>query len=101
MKIKKGDEVKIIKGKDKGKSGKVDAVFVSKQKVMILGVNEYKRHKKGKGDGKPSEIISITKPLSWNNVQIVCSKCHLPTRIGFSEDNGKKIRICKKCQQAI
>ncbi len=101
MKLKKGDSVKIIKGKDKGKSGTVEIVFPIKQKILVLGVNEYKRHKKGKGDGNPSEIVSITKPMSWNNVQIMCPKCHLPTRIGFSIEDGKKVRICRKCQQKI
>lgn len=101
MKLKKGDEVKIVVGKDKGKTGKVEKLFPGKQKVLITGVNQYKRHIKGRAGMQKSEIVTITKPLSMANVRLICPKCHLPTRIGFQDINNKKERICKKCKQSI
>lgn len=100
-KLRKGDEVKVVIGKDKGKSGKIEKVFAKEEKVLISGVNQYKRHLKARSQTQPSEIITITKPLPIANVQLVCSKCHLLTRVGFMLENNKKVRVCRKCQQAI
>ena len=100
-KLKKGDEVKVVLGKDKGKTGKIDKIFPSENKIVVLGVNEYKRHKKGNMQGQKSEIATITKPMSAANVMLLCPKCHLTTRVGFRIENDKKERICKKCQQSI
>lgn len=101
MKIKKGDQVKVINGKDKGKTGSVEKVFTKTKKVLIAGVNIYKRHKKGRFQGQKSEIIDITKPLPEANVQLVCPKCHVLTRVGYRVEKGKKVRICRKCEQII
>lgn len=100
-KLRKGDEIKIVAGKDKGKTGKIEKVFSKEQKVLITGVNQYKRHLKARSQSQPSEIIIITKPLPLANVQLVCPKCHLLTRAGFILENNKKGRVCRKCQQAI
>lgn len=101
MKLKKGDEVKVVRGKDKGKTGKVEKVFPEKMQVLVVNVNQYKRHLKARSQNQPSEIVTITKPLAIANVRLVCSKCHVITRAGFSMQDNKKIRICKKCEQAI
>lgn len=102
MKLKKGDNVKIVRGKDKGKTGKIDRVFPKHGMVVVPGVNQYKRHLKARSANKPSEIITLTKPLPLANVQLVCPKCNLPTRVGMQGDGGnKKVRVCRKCGQAI
>lgn len=101
MKLKKNDEVIIVKGKDKGKKGKIEKVFVKENKVLIPGVNLYKRHYKSKLQNKPSEIIQITKPFISSSVALICPNCHKPTRIGYKIDNKEKIRICKKCNKKI
>ncbi len=101
MKIRKNDEVRIVSGKDKGKTGKVEKVFTKKSQVLIGGINQYKRHQKGRMQGQKSEIITITKPLPMSVVMIVCPKCSKPTRIGYLLRDEKKIRICKKCKQGI
>lgn len=101
MKIKKGDKVKVVIGKDEGKIGQVDKVFSKVNKVLVVGVNQYKRHLKAKSARQPSEIVTLTKPLPASNVVLVCPKCQLPTRVGFSYEDDKKIRICKKCKQNI
>ena len=99
-KLKKGDEVVVVVGKDKGKTGKIEKVFPKINKVLVLGINQYKRHLKARSQSQPSEIITKTLPLSIANVKLICSKCHLPTRVGFSFENQKD-RVCKKCNQAI
>lgn len=101
MKIKKGDSVKVLVGKDKGKTGKVEKIYLADNKVLILGVNEYKRHVKSRAQNEKSEIKTITKPLNAANVAVVCGSCKKTTRVGILIEKGKKIRICRKCKKAI
>ena len=101
MKLKKGDNVKIVLGKDKGKTGKIEKVFGKIEKVLVTGVNQYKRHLKSRSQGQPSEIVTITKPLPLQNVALICSHCKLPTRIGFRIEKNDKIRVCRKCDKKI
>lgn len=101
MKIKKGDEVMIMKGKDKGKTGKVEKVFTKEAKVVVGGMNQYKRHVKSRQQGQQSEIITITKPLAVANVAVVDPKTKKPTRVGYKMEKGAKVRIAKASQQAL
>lgn len=88
-------------GKDKGKTGKVEKVFPDKQRVLVSGVNQYKRHLKARSQKQPSEIVTITKPLAVANVMRICPKCHLGSRIFYQTIEEKKERMCQKCQKAI
>lgn len=97
MKIKKGDTVKVIKGKDSGKLGKVEKVFSKSKRVLVEGANQYKRHIKAKMQGQKSEIITITKPLPEANVALLCPKCKQETRVGYKVLKDSKVRVCKKC----
>lgn len=101
MKLKKGDQVKIVTGKDAGKSGKIEKVFSKEGKVIVSGLNQYKRHMKGRLPGQKSEIITITKPLSIANIALICPKCKKQTRVGFKSLKDEKIKICKKCNEEI
>ena len=101
MKLKKGDNVKVIRGKDKGKEGKIEKVFPKLGKVLIANVNLYKRHLKARSDKQPSEIVTVTKPLTGENVSLICPKCHKTTRIGIKIQKDVKSRICKKCKSEI
>lgn len=101
MKLKKGDEVKVTIGKDKGKTGKIEKVMPKENKILIQNVNLYKRHLKKRSQNEPSEIRTLTKPLSMSNVRLICPKCHLPTRVGFTIEGDKKQRICRKCKGEI
>lgn len=98
MKIHKNDQVKIIRGKDSGKLGKVEKVFAKTDKVLVEGVNQYKKHIKARMQGQKSEIITITKPLALSNVLVVCPKCKQPTRVAVKVLKDSKVRVCKKCQ---
>jgi large subunit ribosomal protein L24 len=101
MKVKTGDEVVVLLGKDKGKKGNIERVFPKFNKVLVSGVNIYKRHKKPQGRTLQGGIIDITKPVSTSSVALVCPKCNLPTKVGFKLENKDKKRICKKCKQVI
>lgn len=102
IKIRKGDLVKIIAGKDKGKTGKVEKIFPKKNKILVARINVFKRHLKPQGQNKPGGIVDISKPFPVSKAMFICPKCGQPTRIGFLIDkSGKKSRICKKCSQVI
>lgn len=101
MKILKNDEIKIIRGKDKGKTGKIEKVFAKANKVLVLGVNEYKRHMKKRTQDDKSQIVTITKPLPMANVALICPKCKKETRVGFKMEKDAKVRFCKKCEKTI
>ena len=102
MKIKKGDTVKVLIGKDKGKTGQVEKIFLKIESVLIPGVNEFKRHVKSRERNQKSEIITITKPLPVANVALICPKCKKPTRVGYLiKKDGNKVRVCRKCGKEI
>jgi large subunit ribosomal protein L24 len=100
MKIKKGDKVKILLGKDNGKEGKVAFVIVKRKKVFVEGANLYKKHVKKQGSLEGG-IISIPKPLDVSNVCLICPSCNKPTRVGYKFIGTEKRRICKKCGKEI
>ena len=101
MKLKKGDNVKIVLGKDKGKEGKIEKVFGKIGKVLVTGVNQYKRHLKSRSQNQPSDIVTITKPLPLQNVALICPHCKAQTRVGFRIEKNDKIRVCAKCDKKI
>jgi len=102
MKIKIADTVKITAGKDLGKTGKVQKVYPKDRKVLVEGANKYKRHVKGRGEGKPGGIVEFERPLPTANVALICPTCKQVTRVGYSlEPSGGKTRICRKCKAHI
>ena len=101
MKIKKGDEVKIISGKDRGKSGKVSKVYPSINSVLIEGLNLFKKHMRKKQADKKGEIVLVPRPVKISAIRFICKHCGKITRIGYDISGENKIRICKKCRQAI
>lgn len=102
MKLKKGDQIIVIAGKDKGRKGKIEKVLPKLNKVLIPGINVYKKHTKPRGEGQPGGIVDVVKPLVVSNVALLCPKCRKQTRIGYRIGKvGKKERICRKCQVAI
>lgn len=101
MNIKKGDNVKIISGKDKGKKGKIVQIFPTEKRVVVEGVNKLYRHTRPKRQGEKGQKIEFFAPLSVANVMIICPKCGKQSRVGSKSLNGKKKRVCKKCQEAF
>lgn len=100
MKIRKGDKVKILLGKDRGKEGSVEYVKVKEMKVFVGGANIYKRHVKKQGQIEGG-IINIPKPMDVSNVALICPNCKKVTRVGFKKLGDLKIRVCRKCGKEI
>ena len=101
MKIKKGDTVKILSGKDKGKTGVVSKTFPSENKVLVEGINLYKKHIKPRRQRQKGEIILVNRPLFVSKVMLVCKNCGKSTRVGFKIEANTKSRYCKKCGALI
>jgi len=99
MKIKKGDTVLIISGKDRGRKGKVLGSFPKENRILVEGINLRKKHQRPRRAGEKGQIITLPAPIDISNVKLICSKCGKPTRVGFKIVEGKKFRICKKCGQ--
>jgi len=99
-KIHKDDNVQVLVGKDRGKTGKVLRVFGKEDKVLVEGVNMFKRHirKMGQTEGG---IIDVSKPVNISNIGLVCPACKKVSRAGFKVENGKKSRICIKCKEVL
>jgi large subunit ribosomal protein L24 len=102
MKIRKDDNVLVIAGKDKGKKGKVRFVYPDKGRVLIEGVNMIKTHSKAKAQVRQAGLIERESSVNLSNVMIICSSCNKPARIGAKIlDDGRKVRICRNCQEVI
>ncbi|MDP2838038.1 MAG: 50S ribosomal protein L24 [Candidatus Moranbacteria bacterium] len=101
MKIKKGDKVQIITGKDRGSQGEVLFVLPVSERVVVKGLNLMKRHIKPKRDGVKGEIISKEASLHISNVMLVCPHTGKPTRIGYKIEGGEKFRISKQSGKAL
>jgi large subunit ribosomal protein L24 len=101
QRIKKGDTVEVIAGKDLGERGEVIAVLPKKNRVVVSGVNTGKKHQKARQAGRqqvPAQIIEFDAPLHLSNVMLVCTSCEEKTRVGFRvREDGFKTRVCKKC----
>lgn len=100
MRVKKGDQVRVIAGKDVGKEGEITAVFPDRDRVIVTSpalVNVVKKHQKARSAVMQAGIIDKEMPIHVSNVALVCKKCDKPTRVGYRFDGDKKIRVCRKC----
>lgn len=98
MRIKKGDQVRIISGKDRGKSGTVLKVFSENNRVSVEGINSYKKRMRPRRQGQKGETVSVVRPLHASNVLLVCKNCKEPARLGMRKEGNQKVRFCKKCE---
>ena len=101
MKVKKGDLVKMLAGKDREKTGKVLKVVPENGKVVVEGLNLMKKHNRPRREGEKGQRIEIPRAIDISNVVVVCPKCGKPSRICYRETNGEKLRFCKKCKSEI
>ncbi len=102
MRIKRGDQIEVITGKpeNKGKRGEVIRVFPKEGRVVVQGINlrtKHQRQVQSQGKTINPGIVKLEGPIDVSNVMVVCKKCNKPTRVGISRDEGKAIRVCKKC----
>ncbi|WP_053361326.1 50S ribosomal protein L24 [Bacillus sp. FJAT-27251] len=101
MHVKKGDKVMVISGKDKGKTGNVLAAYPKQNRVLIEGVNIVKKHAKPSQVNPQGGIISQEAPIHVSNVMPIDPKSGNPTRVGYKEENGKKVRVAKKSGEVL
>ena len=101
MTVKSGDNVLVITGKDKGKTGKVTAVYADENKVLIDNVNIVSKHQKPKSQQDKGGIFKRPAPIEASNVLVVCPVCNKATRVAHKEIDGKKVRVCKKCGASL
>jgi len=102
MKIKKGDKVKIIAGKDRGKEGKVLMVFPEKERLTVEGLNLVVKHMRPRRGGEKGQRIQFPASMNFSNILLICGKCNKPTRVGYKIlENKKKVRMCKQCNEVI
>ena len=97
MRIKKGDNVQVLSGNDKGKTGEVLEVIPKANKVIVKGVNIRKKHVKARRQGEESGIIPVECSIPVSKVNVVCPKCGKVTKVGYSVEKDEKVRVCKKC----
>jgi large subunit ribosomal protein L24 len=101
MKLRKGDEIEVIAGKDRGKRGKVSRIIPKEDRVVVDGVNVMKKHRKSSGDGNKGERVETAFPIHVSNVMLVCPHTGKPTRIGYSEEGGEKVLVSRRSGNAI
>jgi large subunit ribosomal protein L24 len=111
-KIKRDDNVVVLKGKDRGRTGQVRKVLPAASgydkygrpepgRIIVTGVNMVKRHQRPRTQQQPGGIIEREAPISWANVAVICAECNQPTRVGFRIANERKVRYCKRCDAQI
>lgn len=101
LRVKKGDTVMVITGKDSKKTGKILRIFSKKERVVVEGLNIVKRHTRARGN-QPGGIEEKEAPLHISNVMLYCQKCGKPVRIKRNLlENGEKVRVCIKCGEAF
>jgi len=101
MKLRKGDNVIVITGKDKGKKGKIVRVLVDDNKVIVEGINMMKKHQRPRKSGEKGSVLNISMPLHASNVQIIDPKTNKPSRIGSKVVGDKRVRVTRKSNQEI
>ena len=101
MKIRKGDNVKVLSGNDKGKTGEVLEVIPKTEKIIVKGINIRKKHVKPRKQGEEGGIIPVECAIHVSKVNVVCPKCGKATRIGYETEKDQKVRVCRKCGYKI
>lgn len=102
LNVKKGDRVKVIAGKDKGKEGEIIRSLPSKGRVVVEKVNMIKKAMRPTQQNPQGGISTMEAPINVSNVMLVCPSCKAATRVGHRvKDDGKKVRVCKKCGKDI
>ncbi|MGH9123961.1 MAG: 50S ribosomal protein L24 [Acidimicrobiales bacterium] len=100
MRLRKGDRVRVLRGKDRGASGAIIRVLPKEGKVIVDGVARAKKHQKATRATMQGGIIDKDMPIDISSVALICSTCG-PTRVGYRFEDGVKVRVCKKCGLAV
>lgn len=98
MNIKTGDNIIMLSGKDRGKTGRILRFFPEEDKAVVEGLNLVKKHQRPKKQGQKGEVISAPRPVDISKIMLICQRCKKPSRMGVKREDRKIIRICKKCK---
>ena len=101
IKLKKGDNVKMLNGKDRGKSGEILAIFKDVKRATVKGIHMQKKHVKPTQANPSGGIIDINKKIDISNMAIICPSCGKHSRVGYKLEKDSKTRICRKCQKSL
>lgn len=101
MKLKKGDKIAVLVGKDKGREGTIEKIYSKQNKALIVGINIYKKHVKKNEQMPQGGVVELPRPIDLSKIAFICTKCKKKTRIGYKIDGVKKFRICRKCGAPI
>ena len=101
MKLKKGDQILIIKGKDRGKKAKILRGLPRDNKILAEGINIKKVHKRPKKEGEKGQVVEIPFSFPASKAKLICPKCGKPVKVGYAIKEGKKLRVCKKCKAEL
>lgn len=101
MKLKKGDNVRIMSGKDRGKTGVIMTAFPESGRIAIDGLNVFKKRSKPRKQGEKGQVVAVSRPMAASKVMIICPNCKEPTRLGGRTEGNRKVRYCKKCRATI
>ena len=99
--VRRGDKVRIIAGKDKGKDGKILRAFPYKERVMVEGANMIKKHTRPSTKNQQGGIMTVEGTIHVSNVMLICPTCSQPTRVGRRREGDVRVRVCKKCGKDI
>ena len=98
MKLKKGDNVKIMAGKDRGKTGVILRVSPIDEKITVEGINVFKKRSRPTKQGETGQTVMVSRPFPASRVRLICASCKNPTRVGYRIEGATKVRYCKKCK---
>ncbi|TSC67274.1 MAG: large subunit ribosomal protein L24 [Parcubacteria group bacterium Gr01-1014_66] len=101
MKIRKGDQILVRAGNERGTHGKVLSVFPDMERIVVEGVNMRKKHMRARTGGRKGEIVSRPSAFPVSRVMLICPSCSKPTRVGLRREGEKKERWCKQCGKRI
>ena len=102
MRLRPEDTVMVIKGRDRGKQGRIQQVVADKSAVVVEGVNVVFRHMKAQPGVRQAGIIQKEMPINVANVVLICTSCSRPSRVGYTRlADGTRARVCKSCQEVI
>jgi large subunit ribosomal protein L24 len=101
MKLRKGDNIQMMRGRDAGKTGQVTRVHRDRDRVTVQGINMYTKHVRPTKQGEKGQSVHVPRAVAIANVMVICPACGKPSRLGNRMDGDKKVRFCKRCNAAL
>ena len=101
LRLKKGDTVRVLRGRDRGKKGKIMAVLPKENRALVEGLNMIFRHVRAQRAGEKGQRVQVAAPLRLSNIQLICPNCKQGTRVGIRREGETRTRVCKQCEAVI